>query len=321
MEKRQLGNSGLETAPLAFGGNVFGWTIDEKTSFELLDAFTDAGFNLIDTADSYSRWKPGNQGGESETIIGNWMKQRNNCNKIIVATKLGSDMGGNKKGLSQNYIFQAVEDSLKRLQTDYIDVYQSHYDDLSTPVAETIDAFAELIRQGKIRTFGASNFSVERLTESLLYSEQNGLPRYQTYQPEYNLYNREGFEKEYQAICVEHGIGVISYFSLASGFLSGKYRSENDLTKSVRGGGIKKYLNERGHLILDALDEVAFYYETTPASISLAWLMAQSAIVAPIASATNIEQLNELINAAHLQLDENSIDLLNKASEYRERKT
>ncbi len=321
MEKRQLGNSGLETAPLAFGGNVFGWTIDEKTSFELLDAFTDAGFNLIDTADSYSRWKPGNQGGESETIIGNWMKQRNNRNKIIVATKLGSDMGGNKKGLSQNYIFQAVEDSLKRLQTDYIDVYQSHYDDLSTPVAETIDAFAELIRQGKIRTFGASNFSVERLTESLLYSEQNGLPRYQTYQPEYNLYNREGFEKEYQAICVEHGIGVISYFSLASGFLSGKYRSENDLTKSVRGGGIKKYLNERGHLILDALDEVAFYYETTPASISLAWLMAQSAIVAPIASATNIEQLNELINAAHLQLDENSIDLLNKASEYRERKT
>jgi aryl-alcohol dehydrogenase-like predicted oxidoreductase len=321
MEKRQLGNSGLETAPLAFGGNVFGWTIDEKISFELLDAFTDAGFNLIDTADSYSRWKPGNQGGESETIIGNWMKQRNNRKNIIVATKLGSDMGGNKKGLSQNYIFQAVEDSLKRLQTDYIDVYQSHYDDLSTPVAETIDAFAELIRQGKIRTFGASNFSVERLTESLLYSEQNGLPRYQTYQPEYNLYNREGFEKEYQAICVEHGIGVISYFSLASGFLSGKYRSENDLTKSVRGGGIKKYLNERGHLILDALDEVAFYYETTPASISLAWLMAQSAIVAPIASATNIEQLNELINAAHLQLDENSIDLLSKASEYRERKT
>ncbi len=321
MEKRQLGNSGLETAPLAFGGNVFGWTIDEKISFELLDAFTDAGFNLIDTADSYSRWKPGNQGGESETIIGNWMKQRNNRKNIIVATKLGSDMGGNKKGLSQNYIFQAVEDSLKRLQTDYIDVYQSHYDDLSTPVAETIDAFAELIRQGKIRTFGASNFSVERLTESLLYSEQNGLPRYQTYQPEYNLYNREGFEKEYQAICVEHGIGVISYFSLASGFLSGKYRSENDLTKSARGGGIKKYLNERGHLILDALDEVAFYYETTPASISLAWLMAQSAIVAPIASATNIKQLNELINTAHLQLDENSIDLLSKASEYRERKT
>ncbi len=321
MEKRQLGNSGLETAPLAFGGNVFGWTIDEKTSFELLDAFTDAGFNLIDTADSYSRWKPGNQGGESETIIGNWMKQRNNRKNIIVATKLGSDMGGNKKGLSQNYIFQAVEDSLKRLQTDYIDVYQSHYDDLSTPVAETIDAFAELMRQGKIRTFGASNFSVERLTQSLLYSEQNGLPRYQTYQPEYNLYNREGFEKEYQAICVEHGIGVISYFSLASGFLSGKYRSENDLTKSARGGGIKKYLNERGHLILDALDEVAFYYETTPASISLAWLMAQSAIVAPIASATNIKQLNELINAAHLQLDENSIDLLSKASEYRERKT
>ena len=316
MEKRQLGNSGLETAPLAFGGNVFGWTIDEKTSFELLDAFIDAGFNLIDTADSYSRWKSGNQGGESETIIGNWMKQRNNRKKIIVATKVGSDMGGNKKGLSKNYIFQAVEDSLKRLQTDYIDVYQSHYDDLSIPVAETIDAYAELIRQGKIRTFGASNFSLERLTESLLYSEQNGLPRYQTYQPEYNLYDREGFEKEYQAICVEHGIGVISYFSLASGFLSGKYRSENDLSKSARGRGIKKYLNERGHLILDALDEVAFYYETTPASISLAWLMAQPAIVAPIASATNTEQLKELINAAHLQLDEDTIDLLNRASEY-----
>ena len=318
MEKRQLGNSGLETAPLAFGGNVFGWTIDEKTSFELLDVFTDAGFDLIDTADSYSRWKSGNQGGESETIIGNWMKQRNNRKKIIVATKVGSDMGGNKKGLSKNYIFQAVEDSLKRLQTDYIDVYQSHYDDLSIPVAETIDAYSELIRQGKIRTFGASNFSVERLTESLIYSEQNGLPRYQTYQPEYNLYDREGFEKEYQAICVEHGIGVISYFSLASGFLSGKYRSENDLSKSARGRGIKKYLNERGHLILNALDEVAFYYETTPASISLAWLMAQPAVVAPIASATNTQQLKELINAAHLQLDEDTIDLLNKASEYGE---
>ncbi len=316
MEKRQLGNSGLEAAPLAFGGNVFGWTIDEKTSFELLDAFTDAGFNLIDTADSYSRWKPGNEGGESETIIGDWMKLRKNRDKIIVATKLGSDMGENKKGLSRNYIFQAVEDSLKRLQTDYIDVYQSHYDDVSTPVGETIDAYAELIRQGKIRTFGASNFSVERLTESLLYSSQNNVPRYQTYQPEYNLYDRAGFEKEYQTICVEHGIGVISYFSLASGFLSGKYRSENDLTKSARGGSIKKYLNERGHLILDALDEVAYYYETTPASISLAWLMAQPAIVAPIASATSTQQLNELVNAAHLQLDQDTIDLLSKASEY-----
>ena len=306
----------METAPLAFGGNVFGWTIDEKTSFELLDVFTAAGFDLIDTADSYSRWKPGNHGGESETIIGNWMKQRNNRKKILVATKLGSDMGGNKKGLSKCYIFQAIEDSLKRLQTDYIDVYQSHYDDLSTPVAETIDAYAELIRQGKIRTFGASNFSAERLTEALLYSEQNALPRYQTFQPEYNLYDREVFEREYQAICVKHGLGVISYSSLASGFLSGKYRSENDLTKSARGGGIKKYLNERGHLILDALDEVAFYYETTPASIALAWLMAQPSIVAPIASATNTEQLNELINAAHLELDEDTIDLLNKASEY-----
>jgi aryl-alcohol dehydrogenase-like predicted oxidoreductase len=316
MEKRQLGNSGLETAPLAFGGNVFGWTIDEKTSFELLDVFTGAGFNFIDTADSYSRWKSGNQGGESETIIGNWMKQRNNRNKIIVATKVGSDMGENKKGLSKNYIFQAIEQSLKRLQTDYIDVYQSHYDDLSTPVAETIDAYAELLRQGKIRTFGASNFSIERLTESLLYSEQHGLPRYQTYQPEYNLYEREGFEKEYQAICIEHGIGVITYSSLASGFLSGKYRSENDLAKSARGRGIKKYLNNRGHLILDALDEVAFYYETTPAAISLAWLMTQPAIVAPIASATTTEQLNELINGAHLQLDQDTIDLLNKASEY-----
>ncbi len=316
MEKRQLGNSGLEAAPLAFGGNVFGWTVDEKTSFELLDAFTDVGFNLVDTADSYSRWKPGNHGGESETIIGNWMKQRNNRDRIIVATKLGSDMGGSKKGLSKNYIFQAVEDSLKRLQTDYIDVYQSHYDDLSTPVAETIDAYGELVSQGKIRTFGASNFSVERLTESLLYSSQNNVPRYQTYQPEYNLYDRAGFEKEYLPICVEHGIGVISYFSLASGFLSGKYRSENDLTKSARGGGIKKYLNERGHLILDALDEVAYYYESTPAAISLAWLMAQPAIVAPIASATSTQQLNELVNAAHLQLDQETIDLLNKASDY-----
>ena len=315
MEKRQLGNSGIEVAPLAFGGNVFGWTIDEPTSFKLLDAFVDAGFNLIDTADSYSRWKEGNHGGESETIIGNWMKQRGNRDKVIIATKVGSDMGEGKS-LKKNYIFKAVEDSLKRLQTDHIDLYQSHFDDLSTPVEETMDAYAELVKQGKVKAIGASNLSIERLKRSVEYSESNGLPRYETLQPLYNLYDREGFEKELQPFSLQNNIGVINYYSLASGFLTGKYRSENDLSKSARGGGVKKYLNDRGFKILQALDEVAKRYNTKPATISLAWLMAQPAIAAPIASATNTEQLNDLIASANLKLDKEAIDVLNKASRY-----
>jgi aryl-alcohol dehydrogenase-like predicted oxidoreductase len=315
MEKRELGNSGIEVAPLAFGGNVFGWTIDEPTSFKLLDAFVDAGFNLIDTADSYSRWKEGNHGGESETIIGNWMKQRGNRDKVIIATKVGSDMGEGKS-LKKNYIFKAVEDSLKRLQTDHIDLYQSHFDDLSTPVEETMDAYAELVKQGKVKAIGASNLSIERLKQSVEYSESKGLPRYETLQPLYNLYDREGFEKELQPFSLQNNIGVINYYSLASGFLTGKYRSENDLSKSARGGGVKKYLNDRGFKILQALDEVAKRYNTKPATISLAWLMAQPAIAAPIASATNTEQLNDLIASANLKLDKEAIDVLNKASRY-----
>ena len=253
MEKRLLGNSGIKVAPLALGGNVFGWTIDEPASFKILDAFTYAGFNLIDTADVYSRWKAGNIGGESETIIGNWMKQRGNRDKVIVATKAGSDMGEGKT-LKKNYIFKAVDASLKRLQTDHIDIYQLHFDDLSTLVEEIIDAFSELIKQGKVRAIGASNLSVERLKESVEYSERAGLSRYETLQPLYNLYDRKVFEKEYQPYCLEKNISVINYYSLASGFLTGKYRSENDLSKSERGGGNKKYLNERGFKILKALD-------------------------------------------------------------------
>lgn len=315
MEKRQLGNSGIEVAPLALGGNVFGWTIDEQTSFKILNAFTDAGFNLIDTADVYSRWKAENIGGESETIIGNWMKQRGNRDKVIVATKVGSDMGEGKT-LKKNYIFKAVDASLKRLQTDHVDIYQSHFDDLSTQVEEIIDAFSELIKQGKVRAIGASNLSAERLKESVEYSERAGLPRYETLQPLYNLYDRGVFEKEYQPYCLEKNISVINYYSLASGFLTGKYRSENDLSKSARGGGNKKYLNERGFKILKAVDEVAEHYNTTPATVSLAWLMAQPTIAAPIASATSAQQLNDLVAAVDLKLDKDALEQLNTESTY-----
>lgn len=315
MEKRQLGNSGIKVTPLALGGNVFGWTIDEPASFKILDAFTESGFNLIDTADFYSRWKTGNVGGESETIIGNWMKVRGNRDKVIVATKVGNDMGEGKT-LKKNYILKAVDASLKRLQTDYIDLYQSHFDDLTTPVEEIIDAFAELYKQGKIKAIGASNLSLERLKQCVEYSESKGLPRYETLQPLYNLYDREVFEKEYQEYCLEKNISVINYYSLASGFLTGKYRSENDLSKSARGSGNKKYLNERGFTILKALDEVAAYHNSTPATVSLAWLMAQPTIAAPIASATSVQQLNDLIAAVNLKLDSDALKKLNAASTY-----
>lgn len=315
MKKNRLGNSELLVAPLAFGGNVFGWTIDQPTSFTLLDAFAGAGFNLIDTADSYSRWAPGNKGGESETIIGNWMKERGNRDKIIIATKVGGDMGGGKK-LSREYIIASVEDSLSRLQTDYIDLYQSHFDDLNTPVEETIDAYASLIKQGKVRSIGASNLSPERLKRAAEYSDAKNLPRYETLQPLYNLYDRAGFEKNYQQYCVENNISVLPYYSLASGFLTGKYRSEDDLLKSARGGGIKKYLNERGFLILDALDEIAVYNGTKPASVALAWLMSRPAVAAAIASATTTEQLDDLVGAVHLELDRDALELLDKASDF-----
>ena len=314
MKKRQLGKSGLSVSPLAFGGNVFGWTVDEPTSFKLLDAFFSAGFDFIDTADVYSRWAPGNKGGESETILGKWMKQRGNRDKTIIATKVGMEMGPDKKGLSKSYIVGAVEDSLRRLQTDYIDLYQSHEDDRQTPLEETLEAFAQLVEQGKVRAIGASNYSAERLAEALKISEQQKLPRYESLQPLYNLYDRADYEKELEPICLEKGLGVISYYSLASGFLTGKYRAEEDLSKSVRGRGVKKYLDERGFRILKALDEVAKQHDSTPARVALAWLVARPGITAPIVSATSLEQLNDLVEATRLELEQSSIELLNRAS-------
>jgi aryl-alcohol dehydrogenase-like predicted oxidoreductase len=315
MAKRKLGNSGLEVSPLAFGGNVFGWTVDEAASFKLLDAFVDSGFNLVDTADVYSKWAPGNQGGESETIIGKWLKQSGKRDKVIIATKLGMELGPEKKGLSKRYIFRAVEESLARLQTDHIDLYQAHTDDSKTPLEETLEAFTELIRQGKVSAIGASNYSAERLSDALSVSEERGLARYESLQPLYNLYDRAEYEAKLEPLCLEKGLAVIPYFSLASGFLTGKYRSEADLSKSARAQMVNKYLNERGFRILGALDQVAEQYNSTPGQVSLAWLIARPSITAPIASATTLEQLNDLINATELKLDNSSIELLNRASE------
>jgi aryl-alcohol dehydrogenase-like predicted oxidoreductase len=314
MQKRKLGNSGLEVTPLAFGGNVFGWTADEQTSFKLLDAFVEAGFNLIDTADVYSRWAPGHQGGESETIIGKWFKKTGKRDRVVLATKAGGEMGPGKKGLSKTYLLSAVEESLRRLQTDYIDLYQAHYPDLGVPIQETLEAYAQLIKDGKVRAIGASNYTAAQLSEALKVSKELGLPRYETLQPQYNLYDRSGYEKALEGICQKNGLGVISYYSLASGFLTGKYRSESDLSKSVRGKGIKKYLNERGFRILRVLDDLAKQNNATPAQISLAWLMARPGVTAPIASATSLGQLNDLVKAADLQLDHASVELLNRAS-------
>ncbi|HUO07495.1 MAG TPA: aldo/keto reductase [Phycisphaerae bacterium] len=316
---RPLGNSDITVRPLCLGGNVFGWTIDEPASFRILDAFAAAGFDFIDTADMYSKWKPGNTGGESETILGNWMKSRNNRNKIILATKVGMEMpaessGGAGKGLSKKWILHEVEASLARLQTDYIDLYQSHQDDPATPLEETLDAFAQLVKQGKVRLIGASNFSAERLAESLKVSTKHGYPRYETLQPHFNLVERKEFESTLRPVCASHNIGVIPYFSLASGFLTGKYRTEADLAKSPRGQGIKKYLNPRGLRVLAALDEVAKRHKATPAQVALAWLIAQPTITAPIASATTLKQLEDLLASTRLQLDEQSITQLNAAS-------
>jgi aryl-alcohol dehydrogenase-like predicted oxidoreductase len=314
MRKRTLSNSGLQVSPLAFGGNVFGWTVDEPTSFRLLDAFVSAGLNLIDTADVYSNWAPRNKGGESEIILGNWLKRTGNRKNVIIATKVGMEMGPNRKGLSKAYIFRAIEDSLRRLQTDYVDLYQSHKDDLETPLEETLEAYAQLIKQGKVRAIGASQYSAERLAKALQTSEKRGYPSYSVLQPLYNLYDRAGYEAELETICLEKGLGVIPYLSLASGFLTGKYRSETDLSKSARGQTVKKYLNDRGFRILQALDQVAKRYHSTPATVSLAWLISRPSITAPIASFTSIEQLNFLIEATRLDLDQSSIELLKQVS-------
>lgn len=316
MEKRKLGNTDLHVAPIAFGGNVFGWTIDEQTSFGILDRFVDAGFNLIDTANVYSRWKQGNQGGESETIIGNWLKSRQNREQVIIATKVGADMG-NGKDISKANILKEVDNSLRRLQTDYIDLYFSHYDDEQTPATETLEAYDELIKAGKVRWIGASNFSAARLKESLEVSKSAGLPKYEVFQPEYNLYNREQYETAYEPIIKEYQLGVTNYYALASGFLSGKYRSEADLNKSQRGGGIKSFLNERGFKILDALDQVAERQGSQPASVAIAWLIARPSVTAPIASVTSTDQLKDLEHAANIQLSADDIQLLDTASNWK----
>jgi aryl-alcohol dehydrogenase-like predicted oxidoreductase len=314
MKKRELGNSGIKVYPLAFGGNVFGWTVTESMSFTLLDAFVEAGFSLIDTADVYSRWVPGHNGGESETIIGKWLKRSGNRKKVVIATKVGNEMGPDKKGLSKSYIMRAVEDSLQRLQTDYIDLYQSHADDPETPLEETLEAYTRLINEGKVRAIGASNYTAERLAQALQVSESQGYPAYQGLQPLYNLYDRADYERALEPLCREKGLGVICYFSLASGFLTGKYRSEDDMAKSARRDMVKKYLNERGLRILEALSRVAKQYDVTTATVALAWLINRPGITAPIASATNLDQLSELIEATKLKLNPASIDLLNQAS-------
>jgi aryl-alcohol dehydrogenase-like predicted oxidoreductase len=315
MEKRRLGNSSLEVSRLCFGGNVFGWTADENTSFKLLDAFIDAGFNFVDTADSYSTWVTGHKGGESETLIGKWFKARGNRDKVILATKVGSEVAG-RKGLSREYILTEVEESLRRLQTDYIDLYQSHRDDPNTPVEETLEAYAQLVKQGKVRAIGASNFSPERLEMSLQASRKHGYPRYESLQPNYNLYDRDEYETRLEPFCMQEHLGVIPYFSLASGFLTGKYRTQADLERSARGKFVQKYMNGRGLRIVAALEQVAKQQGSTSARVAIAWLMARPSITAPIASATNLEQLKELMEAAKLKLDTGAISLLNEASTY-----
>ncbi|HEY3148801.1 MAG TPA: aldo/keto reductase [Dongiaceae bacterium] len=311
MEKRRLGKSDLTVAPLCLGGNVFGWTADEEPSFAILDGFLDAGFNFIDTADVYSRWAPGHHGGESEMIIGDWLKRRGKRDDVIIATKVGSEMGPGKKGLSKAYITRAVEESLRRLGTDYIDLYQSHRDDEDTPVEETLEAYGALIKAGKVRAIGASNFSATRLAASLQASARHGLPRYETLQPEYNLMVR-AFEQELAPLCEREGVSVIPYFGLASGFLTGKYRSKADLKKSARGEDVDGYLNERGFRVLAALDAVAERREATPAQAALAWLMTK--ITAPIASATNLKQLGDLIGSVKLELEPADVAALDEAS-------
>jgi aryl-alcohol dehydrogenase-like predicted oxidoreductase len=314
LQKRRLGRTDLAIAPLVLGGNVFGWTADEKTSFDILDRFVDAGLNAVDTADSYSRWVPGHKGGESETIIGDWMKSRGNRDKVIVITKVGSDMGQGKKDLSAGYIAKAVEDSLKRLQVDAIDLYLSHWPDDTVPYDETLGAYQRLIEQGKIRWCGASNLDAGQLEASLRVASQKKLPRYEVLQPEYNLYDRAGFDGPLRDLCIVEEIGVITYFGLAKGFLSGKYRSKADLGKSPRGGGVAKYLDARGQRILTALDAVSARHSATQAEVALAWVIARPGVTAPISSATTAEQADSLIRAVSLKLSVEDIAELDKAS-------
>lgn len=312
MDKRPLGRSPLSIAPLMLGGNVFGWNVDEKTAFAILDAFVDAGFNAIDTADSYSRWVPGHKGGESETVIGNWLKASGKRDKVVIATKVGSDMGEGKS-VRKDYILRAAETSLKRLRIDCIDLYQTHFDDEATPVEETLAAYAQLVSQGKVRVIGASNINPARLTASLAVSGKNGWPRYETLQPLYNLADRKGFESNYAPICREHGLSVIPYYGLAAGFLTGKYRSKEDAQRNAsRGGKVMGYFDARGEAILKALDAVAGRHKATPAQVALAWLSAR--VTAPIASATSLAQLADIMQAPHLALLAEDMAALDTAS-------
>jgi len=312
MKKRQLGRSQLSIAPIVFGGNVFGWTADKATSFALLDAFVAHGFSCVDTADVYSRWVPGHTGGESETIIGEWIAARKARDKLVIATKCGMAAGADGKFLSRASIVAAVEASLKRLQTDHIDLYQAHKDDADTPLEETLEALASLVKAGKVRALGASNYSAARLAEALDISAANNWPRYETLQPEYNLAER-GFEAELQPLCVAREIGVISFYSLASGFLTGKYRTMADLQGRARAGGVKKYLDARGLRILQALDEVSARERVTQAQVALAWLLAQPSVAAPIVSATSVAQLEDILGAARLKLSASDLDVLDSA--------
>jgi len=314
METRPLGHSGLAIAPLVLGSNVFGWTVDEATSFALLDAFVDAGFSAIDTADTYSRWIKGHVGGESETIIGRWLKRSGKRGKVFIATKVGSDMGEGRC-LRKDYVLRAAEACLKRLQIDCIDLLQSHFDDEVTPVDETMQAFAQLIAQGKVRVVGTSNMSLERLKASLAASKRLGIPRYESLQPNYNLYDRVDFESQYAPICAAEGLGVITYYSLGGGFLTGKYRSAAEAAQNLaRGGKVKGYFDARGQRILRALDVVTTRQGATPAQIALAWLIARPGITAPIASATDLTQLNEIMQAPRLTLTDEDLAVLNEAS-------
>jgi len=316
MQTKTLGHFGPQVAPVMLGGNVFGWNIDAAQSFAILDAFVGAGFNFIDTADVYSRWKPGNHGGESESIIGQWFARSGKRDKVILATKVGMDLGDGKKGLARKYILQAVEDSLRRLQTDYIDLYQSHQDDESTPIEETLAAYQQLIQQGKVRIIGASNYKAPRLREAIEIAKRENLPVYQTLQPEYNLYDRADFETNLQPVAKEFGLGVIPYFSLASGFLTGKYKTKEDSKGANREARVVKYFDARGLRILKALDEVAAETGASQATISLAWLLAQPTILAPIASATTVKQLESLIAAPSLTLIAGALNKLTTASSY-----
>ncbi|MFV0184655.1 aldo/keto reductase [Empedobacter falsenii] len=315
MKKVQLGNTDLEIEPIFFGGNVFGWTLNEEESFRILDAFIDRGFNAIDTANNYSYWVPGNVGTESEKIIGNWLKSRGGRDQLVLATKVGGrNMIQDKPNTTKAHILKEVEESLTRLQTDYIDLYQTHYDDVNTPVEETLSAYNQLVKEGKVRFIGASNFSSERLGESLDKSELYNLPHYKTLQPEYNLYDRQHFEEFLQPIAEKYNLAVIPYYSLASGFLSGKYRNEEDLQKSLRGDGIKKYLNEKGFRILDALETISNRYNISYSAVSLASLLEQKTVVAPIASATKEQHLDAFVEAVNVKLSHDDVKLLTEAS-------